>query len=55
MLEVSTDRVAEISTDTASCDGGDLGHPLVYISIAQGGEVECPYCGQTFRRLEAPD
>jgi uncharacterized Zn-finger protein len=34
-----------------SCDGegGDLGHPLVYLSIdSKSNEINCPYCGNRF-------
>jgi uncharacterized Zn-finger protein len=32
-----------------SCDGGGaLGHPLVYLTIAAQGWVECGYCDRRF-------
>ena len=30
------------------CDGGDLGHPRVYLRIGEAGWVECPYCDRRF-------
>jgi hypothetical protein len=34
----------------AACSGsgGALGHPLVYLSMAPAGRVECPYCSRLF-------
>ena len=39
-----------VQTDRVGCNGGGgaLGHPLVYLSLADGGEVDCPYCGRHF-------
>jgi uncharacterized Zn-finger protein len=36
-----------------ACDGGQgaLGHPKVYLSLAQG-EAVCPYCGRRFVAAE---
>ena len=32
-----------------ACDGGGpLGHPKVFLSLANGGRVECPYCDRMF-------
>lgn len=30
------------------CDGGPLGHPLVYLKLGAKREVDCPYCGRRF-------
>jgi uncharacterized Zn-finger protein len=34
----------------AACNGGGgpLGHPRVYLNLAPGGRVECPYCSRLF-------
>ena len=39
-----------ITTDSAEvrCDGGELGHPRVYLRIGDAGWVECPYCDCRF-------
>ena len=40
----------EIDEMVAACNGGGgaLGHPKVYLSLAPGGRVECPYCSRLF-------
>ena len=48
----------EIDEMVAACNGGPgggpgggdgpLGHPLVYLSLAPAGRVECPYCSRLF-------
>jgi len=40
----------EVETPTVGCDGGDgpLGHPRVYLDLAETGSVECPYCSRHF-------
>ncbi len=39
-----------VDTTTARCDGGGgpLGHPAVYLKIAESGDVVCPYCSRRF-------
>lgn len=48
----ATDTAEIIETDqrVVACDGGKgpLGHPLVYLRIADQ-QVECPYCSRIFR------
>ncbi len=43
-------EVIEVEDVDVHCDGGDgaLGHPRVYLSLANGGRVECPYCDRLF-------
>lgn len=45
-------ETVEIDADVAGCDGGGgaLGHPLVYLNLGAAGEVECPYCGRSYRK-----
>lgn len=44
----------EIDEMVAACaggyggGGGALGHPKVYLNLAPGGRVECPYCSRVF-------
>ena len=40
----------EIDQDTIACDGGGgaLGHPRVFLTVGESGEVECPYCDRKF-------
>ncbi len=43
------DETVEVDTPHVSCDGGGaLGHPKVYLSLAEKGRVECPYCDRLF-------
>ena len=52
-LKMSTDndsKVIEVSDDTVFCDGGNLGHPRVFLTF-EDGRVECPYCGQEFVKI----
>ena len=38
-----------VSTSRVVCDGGEGGHPRVWLSIpAEKGWVECPYCDKRF-------
>jgi uncharacterized Zn-finger protein len=39
------------ASDTVACDGGGgaLGHPRVFLTIHEGEDVSCAYCGQSFR------
>ena len=45
-----------ITTDSAEvrCDGGELGHPRVYLRIGDEGWVECPYCDCRFELNAKP-
>lgn len=40
----------EVESLSISCDGGGgaLGHPKVYLSLENQGQVECPYCDRLF-------
>ena len=39
-----------VTTRRVACDGGGggLGHPRVWLSLGENGEVECPYCDKRF-------
>ena len=37
-----------VETPTVGCDGGTLGHPLVYLNLGEDGAADCPYCGRRF-------
>ena len=43
-------EIIHVDTPTVGCDGGvgPLGHPLVYLSIGDAGQIDCPYCGRRF-------
>lgn len=40
-----------VTSTTVECDGGGghLGHPKVYLSCAEDGEISCPYCGRHYQ------
>ena len=38
-----------VDSTTVACDGGGaLGHPKVYLTMADGDSVECPYCDRKY-------
>ncbi len=37
-----------VETTTVGCDGGTLGHPLVYLNLGKEGAADCPYCGRRY-------
>lgn len=39
-----------VESTTIACDGGGgaLGHPRVYLTMANGDSVECPYCDRKY-------
>ncbi|MEM9812497.1 MAG: zinc-finger domain-containing protein [Pseudomonadota bacterium] len=42
-------EVEVVTRTRISCDGGALGHPLVWYSIDPSvGWIECGYCGKRF-------
>ena len=49
---MSTEPVetVEVTTASVACDGGPgaAGHPKVYLNLAKGGQINCPYCGKRF-------
>lgn len=39
----------EVTQSRVACDGGEGGHPRVWLTIpADKGFVECPYCDKRF-------
>jgi uncharacterized Zn-finger protein len=51
-MDQTPDQPETVQSMEAACDGGGgvLGHPLVYLSLADKGEAVCPYCGRRFVR-----
>jgi uncharacterized Zn-finger protein len=49
---MQTVETKEVETESVSCDGGGgaLGHPKVYLTFDDSGEIECPYCSRRFAR-----
>ncbi len=41
-------EIKTISGTTVACDGGEHGHPRVFLNLGDDGEVDCPYCGCRF-------
>lgn len=43
-------EIVETAEHRVSCDGGGggLGHPKVYMEMAQGDSVQCKYCDRMF-------
>lgn len=41
------------SESTVACDGGQLGHPRVFLNLGEKKQADCPYCGH--RYLLQPD
>ena len=49
---IETPEVIETSEDRVACDGGGgaLGHPRVFLTLGENGEVVCPYCDRKYVR-----
>jgi uncharacterized Zn-finger protein len=42
-------EIKEVTTSRVACDGGEGGHPRVWLQIpGEHGWVECPYCDCKF-------
>ncbi len=42
-------ETVEVENTRVACDGGGaLGHPLVYLTIGEDRQIDCPYCGCRF-------
>ena len=37
-----------IESLTVGCDGGPMGHPLVYLNLGEARRIDCPYCGRRY-------
>jgi uncharacterized Zn-finger protein len=39
----------EVHTVDVACDGGEAGHPRVYLHIDRNsGKIQCPYCSRLY-------
>ena len=49
MMQQSDERIV-VTTRRVACDGGAGvgGHPKVFLTIPASGNLDCPYCGQSF-------
>ena len=54
MVNQDDEDIIYVETATVFCDGGKgaLGHPGVYLTIGDTGDVPCPYCGRCFALAE---
>ncbi len=43
------------SVSTVACDGGAMGHPVVYLCFDDKDYVDCYYCGRRFVRISPVD
>ena len=37
-----------VEASTVACDGGELGHPRVFLQVEENGTI-CPYCSREFK------
>ena len=37
-----------VTDPVVACDGGKLGHPMVYLNLSPRGEIVCPYCSRRY-------
>lgn len=51
---MESDDVVYVTTAKVACDGGGgaLGHPRVFLSFGEKGEIVCPYCSRHFIQTE---
>ncbi len=51
------DERIQVKTATVGCDGGGgpLGHPMVYLKIADQGDIVCPYCSRHYVLAEGAE
>ena len=38
----------ETEDKLVACDGGELGHPRVYLNMGAKTSIDCPYCGRHY-------
>jgi uncharacterized Zn-finger protein len=41
-------ETVQVETRKVACDGGELGHPRVFLDLGAEDRVDCPYCGRRF-------
>ena len=46
--QINKDDYKIVNQDRVSCDGGELGHPKIFLSLTLDKEVICPYCSKIF-------
>jgi uncharacterized Zn-finger protein len=48
-------EIITVDENTVGCDGGEMGHPKVYLNLDANGQIDCPYCGRRFVRRGAQE
>jgi uncharacterized Zn-finger protein len=48
-------EIITVDQPVVACDGGEEGHPRVFLHLNAAGSVECPYCSRLFVRRGAAD
>ena len=43
-----------VDKDRISCDGGENGHPKIYLSVNSNEITVCPYCSHKFMKTNNP-
>lgn len=47
-LEAPETKIVDTKKVACDGDGGVLGHPRVYLTMDDNGQVECPYCDRRY-------
>lgn len=47
---MAQNNVIKTQQDSVRCDGGDEGHPAIFLHFGKESEIVCPYCSQKFVR-----
>lgn len=47
-MNATDSETSTVSSKTVACDGGTLGHPRVFLTMDEDGQVICPYCSHTY-------
>lgn len=55
-MTIEAPEIVRVSTKKVACDGdeGPLGHPRVYLTMDENGQVECPYCDRQYILIGGP-
>ncbi len=47
-LDAPETKIVKTKKVTCDGDGGALGHPRVYLTMDESGQIDCPYCDRRF-------
>ncbi len=45
---MNSNIIVNVSSRDVFCDGGDGGHPRIFLKISESEQIACPYCGKVF-------